>query len=85
MELEKCPCCPNHCPKDNLGRGKGREHFSHSNDSIEKTTSEKVIIELQRCGHLLHHNRNFNNDKLLSNFSEEELDKLYELLFKVQQ
>lgn len=84
MEQEKCPCYPNHCPLDDLNCGKGREYFSRRDNNTEKTTNEKVIMELLRCGHLLHHNRNANIDKLLSDFKEEELDKLYKLLSKVK-
>lgn len=84
MEQEKCPCCPNHCPKDDLGCGRGKEHFSNVNDNNEKSIGDKVIMELRRCGHILHHNREFDIEKLLSDFSEEELYKLHELLSKIQ-
>lgn len=84
MNTESCPCCPNHCPKDNLGCGKGRAHFNNQNDnSLEpRTLNEQVIMDLKKSGHLLHHNRDLDTTKLLSNFSEEELNELHKLLSK---
>lgn len=84
MKVEKCPCCPNHCSKDNLGCRRGIEHFnSPNNSSAPKSLCNQVIIDLRKCGHLLHHNKELNTDELLSNFSEEELNKLHKLLSKI--
>lgn len=85
MNQENCPCCPNHCAKDNLSCGRGREHFSKGNaNNVAKSMPEKVIDELRRCGHLLHHNQDLDTKELLSGISEDELNKLYELLSKIQ-
>lgn len=85
MNNETCPCCPNHCPKDNFSCGRGREHFNSQNNSSEpKTIEEQVIMDLRKCGHLLHHNKELDTKELLSNFREEELKKLHELLSKIQ-
>lgn len=84
MNKEKCPCCPNHCSIGNLSCGRGIEYFNKQNISNEpKTIYEQVIMDLRKCGHLLHHNREINTDELLSNLSEEELNKLHELLSKI--
>lgn len=85
MDQEKCPCCPNHCSKDNLGCNRGRDYFSNKDEKIEpKTLNEQVIADLRKCGHLLHHNRDLDINEFLSNLTEEELNKLHELLSKIQ-
>lgn len=83
MSEERCPCCSNHCLKDNLGCGRGAEYFNRDNDSNIKTLDEQVIMELRKCGHLLHHNKELNPEKLLSVFSEQELNQLHSLLSKI--
>lgn len=86
MNNETCPCCLNHCQKDNLSCGRGREHFnSQNNNSEPKTIEEQVIMGLRKCGHLLHHNKELDTNELLSNFTEEEeLGKLHELISKIK-
>lgn len=84
MKEEKCPICPNHCSKDNLGCSRGREHFGNlDHDSKPKTLQEKIIADLRKCGHLLHHNKELDTNELLSVFSEDELSQLHELLSKI--
>lgn len=84
MGLEKCPICPNHCSKDHLGCGRGREHFGNLNpESASETLEDKVIMDLRKCGHLLHHNKELDTNKLLSVFSFEELNQLHILLSKI--
>lgn len=86
MNQENCPCCPNHCPKDNLGCERGRAYFRGENtNDEEKAIGEKVIGDLRMCGHLLHHNRDLDTNELLSDLSEDELNKLHELLSKIKQ
>ncbi len=57
MNKEKCPCCSNHCSKDNLNCNRGKEYFKNQ-DSIKADYSlkERVIMNLRKCGYLLHHN-----------------------------
>lgn len=83
MSEEKCPCCPNHCDVNNLSCGRGIEHFNKSIEDKPKSLDEQVIMDLRKCGHLLHHNKDLNTNEVLSIFSEEELNKLHELLFKL--
>lgn len=84
MNNENCPCCPNHCSKDNLSCGRGRDFYNSQDDNNEaKSLNEQVIMDLRKCGHLLHHNRELTSEELLSNFSEEELNNLHELLFRI--
>lgn len=84
MEEEKCPCCPNHCEKDHLGCGCGKDYFSNSHSNSEpKTLIEQVITDLRKCGHTLHHHRELDSTQFLSALSEEELNKLHELLSKI--
>ncbi|MCM1052537.1 MAG: hypothetical protein NC483_00980 [Ruminococcus sp.] len=85
MNIEVCPCCSNHCLKDNLSCGRGREYFSGqiANNEV-KNINEQVIMDLRQCGHLLHHSKDLNANQLLADFSEEELIKLHELLSKIQ-
>jgi hypothetical protein len=84
MNEEKCPCCPNHCLKDNLGCGRGRDYFNNQNNSFEPNTlNEKIIMDLRKCGHLLHHNRDLNTETILANFSDDELNELHKLLSKI--
>lgn len=83
MNKEKCPCSSNHCYIDNLNCMRGREHFNINNNSKEAgTLEEKVIMDLRKCGHLLHHNKELNTCEILSKFSREELNQLHELLLK---
>lgn len=82
MNNDKCPCCPNHCDKDNLSCGRGREYFNNDISKEPKTLNEQIIIDLRKCGHLLHHNKDLDTNKILANFSKEELNKLHELLSK---
>lgn len=81
MRGEKCPCCSNHCPKDSLSCRKGQDYFNNSNEP--KTLNEQVIIALRKCGHLLHHNKELSTDKILSDFSSDELNELLKLLSKI--
>lgn len=84
MKEEYCPICPNHCSKENLRCGKGKEHFGVDNYSIKaQTIEEEVITDLRKCGHLLHHNKELNINELLSVFSKEELNQLHNLLPKI--
>lgn len=85
MKEEKCPCCPNHCLKDNLGCGRGRNYFNHqSSDGCNSATiNEQIIMDLRKCGHLLHHNKDLDTDEILANFSKDELNQLHELLSKI--
>lgn len=83
MKDDKCPICPNHCLKDNLKCDRGREYFSDLNKMPKpKTINEEVIIDLRKCGHLLHHNKDLDTNKILAVFSSKELQKLHELLSK---
>ena len=85
MNQENCPCCPNHCQKDNLGCGRGKEYFNNQGTNKEpKTLNEQVISDLRKCGHLLHHNRDLDTNEFLSCFSEDELNELHELLSKIK-
>lgn len=84
MDKETCPCCHNHCSKDNLGCNRGKAYFDNQGDCNETNSlEEQVIIDLKECGHLLHHNREVSINKLLTNYSKEELNKLHELLSKI--
>ena len=84
MNAEKCPCCPNHCQKEELGCQRGKEFFGNSNGDHElKNIQEQVIVDLRKCGHMLHHNRELNTQDILLNFSLEELNQLHELLSKI--
>lgn len=82
MKEENCPCCHNHCPKDNLNCGRGREYFNKLSDE-PKTIGEEVINDLIKCGHMLHHNKELNNNDFLSNLSNDELEELHKLLTKI--
>lgn len=83
MEKEKCPCCSNHCEKDNLSCGRGRDYFSTSHTEEKSETIEEVVMDLRKCGHLLHHNRDLSTNGLFNNFSKDELEQLHILLVKV--
>lgn len=86
MNQENCPCCQNHCSKDNLGCERGKRHFNIENSSNFEPNSltEQVITDLRKCGHLLHHNKDLDTEDLLSVFSEDELNELHRLLSKIQ-
>lgn len=84
MNSQNCPCCPNHCEKSNLGCGRGVEYYNNlSNPERQKTASDEVISDLRRCGHILHHNESQDTSSFLSGLTDEEIDKLHELLSKV--
>lgn len=82
---ENCPCCPNHCLKENLQCNKGRNYFENNNRDFSNTNTleEKVIEDLRKCGHMLHHNKNLNPSELLTIYSKEELERLHDLLSKI--
>ena len=90
MTTENCPMCQNHCPKENLRCGRGREYFNenkhqedYNNTSEHSSIKEQVIFDMRRCGHFLHHNRELDINKVFSNLSDEELTKLHELLTNI--
>lgn len=90
MNQDVCPNCPNHCTKDSLRCGRGRSYFGldeHNEFSKEvkepSSLGEYVISDIRKCGHFLHHNRDFSVDSLLENLNEEELTQLHELLSKI--
>lgn len=86
MESEKCPCCPNHCDKENLSCGRGEEYFHGTKKTREEkpnSIEEAIILDLRKCGHMLHHNHDLNPNDLLKNFSKEELEQLHSLLAKI--
>lgn len=83
MNEEKCPCCHNHCDINNLSCGRGIAHFNKSNEEEPKTLNEQVIMDLRKCGHLLHHNKDLNIEKLTSVLSNDELIILHNLLSKI--
>jgi hypothetical protein len=83
LNNEKCPCCPNHCEKDNLGCGRGRDYFNNQSDNLENLSlNEKIIADLRKCGHLLHHNRDIDSNAILNSYSQDELEEFYKLLQK---
>ena len=83
MNNLNCPCCPNHCSKDNLSCERGKVYFSNSNKDLEpETIEEKILMDLRKCGHILHHNKELDTSSILSSFSKEELEKFHQLLFK---
>lgn len=83
MNNEFCPCCSNNCSKDNLRCNRGREYFNNSGKNSEpETIEEQVLMDLRRCGHLLHHNKELNTKEVLSSFTEKELENLHQLLIK---
>lgn len=47
-----CPCCHNHCPKDDLRCGKGKHYFSKGKPSID------FSYDHEHCG--FRHHRHFN-------------------------
>lgn len=84
MNNDKCPCCSNHCLKDNLSCNRGREYFINNNVSKEpKTLNEQIIADLRKLGHLLHHNKDLDTNNLLDCLSKDELNNLHKLLFKI--
>lgn len=85
MSQEKCPCCVNHCSKESLSCGRGRDYFYNQSNRPEATAiQEQVIMNLRKCGHSLYCNRDLEGEKILMDFSEEELNILHELLSKIE-
>jgi hypothetical protein len=93
-QVEVCPCCPNHCPKEQLRCPRGRNYFEggadaaqspHHHQGIQQnpnlSTEELVIGLLRKCGHMLHHGAAQGTD-LLSNLSDAEKEQLKALLEK---
>ena len=71
MGKEKCPCCHRHCSVDELSCGRGMEHFGKQDvNSAPKTLNEQVIMDLRKCGHMLHHNRDLNANDILTSYWE---------------
>lgn len=81
MKKEYCPCCHNHCQKENLGCERGINYFSRDNGSEDKDIKEQVITDLRKCGHFLHHHNS--GEDLLKDLSEEELTCFHNHLKKI--
>lgn len=82
MDTKICPCCPNHCSIDHLSCDRGRAHFNQISNE-PNSLKEQVIMDLRKCGHLLHHNKELNPDEFLAVFRSEELEELHKLLSKI--
>lgn len=50
-QTANCPCCPNHCPQDNLKCGKGQSYFSDDKTDSKSSCSNKH----HGFGHHRHH------------------------------
>ena len=83
MIVEVCPGCENHCDKNNLRCGRGRNYFSCQTQNSEASIEEQVMEDLRKCGHILHHAKELDQSSFLSNLSEDELETLHELLSKI--
>lgn len=87
---QNCPCCDNHCPKDQLGCSTGRQHFGieepkHAHAAGHPANSDDtLIVLLRKCGHFLHHNigRDGDTAPLLNALSPDERKTLEALLEK---
>ena len=82
-----CPCCHRHCPADALNCGRGQKYFEkkeYPGNRHPETTEEKIILQLRRCGHFLHHTKESAADaeQLLGALSDEERTTLSSLLEK---
>ncbi len=84
MNEEKCPCCPNHCDKKNLSCGRGMDYFNGENQEEAKTIQEQILMDLRKCGHYLHHNKEAKKEDILKNLTEEELEQLHTFLEKIK-
>lgn len=82
MQQDVCPCCSNHCAKDNLSCGRGLEYFNSSTSEKDATLEEKIVGNLRKCGHILHHNPEMKSNLLLG-CTKEELEQLHQLLSKI--
>ncbi|MGN1307469.1 MAG: hypothetical protein ACI4V3_07350 [Faecousia sp.] len=83
-----CPCCENHCPQEYLQCAKGMEYFGTApTEPSPRTTEERVLRLLRKCGHYLHHSAGCDADSatLLSALSEEEKELLAALLSRCVQ
>lgn len=60
-QTANCPCCPNHCPQDNLKCGKGQNYFSDDKTNSKSSYSNKH----HGFGHHRHHGKpNFKSDSI---------------------
>ena len=42
MNEDKCPFCANHCLKENLGCGRGRNYFNKQNDNTKLKENKNI-------------------------------------------
>ena len=85
-----CPCCENHCPKDDLRCKEGRAHFGVPAPQNRPTgprpaeDGDDAITLLRKCGHILHHRFGHGSDPapLLGALTLEEQNTLCSLLTK---
>lgn len=49
--IEKCPCCPNHCPADTLECGKGRRYFQQKGDEGGQSQEDILLHQFRACAH----------------------------------
>ena len=84
MSNEKCPCSPNHCDKDNLNCGRGRDYFGETanqkknnnylnKDESTMTLEEKTFSKIRACDHFLHHSDKEVNLNFLTDLEKQEL------------
>lgn len=83
-----CPCCPNHCSKNELRCKRGEAYFSGNDHAhpVAHTTEEKIIVQFRKFGHYLHHFSDAQPaKKMLANLSDEEKEDLLSLLVKIDE
>lgn len=85
-----CPVCGNHCNKDDLKCGRGKNYFGLNGEDGRRggdrphgapfnKDEDPTVTLLRRCGHLLHHG---GVENILAPLSEEEKKTLGALLNK---
>lgn len=84
---ECCPCCKNHCKRDNLHCSRGRKYFAAFEEENKEDTSSSLLYALMETGHSLRHmakhGHKLDEEEILASLSKEEEDMLADMLSRL--
>lgn len=88
VKEERCPCCHNHCRRDNLHCSRGRKYFEKEEKKQKQEESAgSLLYAIMEAGHSLRHmakhGKGLDEEEILSDLSAEEKDILLSLVTRL--
>lgn len=86
---ERCPCCHNHCRRDNLHCSRGRKYFEKESEKEKKQeeSAGSLLYAIMEAGHSLRHmakhGKCLDEEEILSDLSAEEQEQLLLLVSRL--